>query len=302
MPITLTTVVDDHPRFWCEFVLWLLCANARTAMAKRVYFTCTPPAGLVAFANARGCDIRRADRLIAASPHCNKLIPFLDPTAPGDQIVTDSDVFLTGDLQPFLRPDRVRLPPNNHGNPPLAIFREVFAAAGLRPPEPGVALFTRVDGQRETFGGNVSAGVIAIPAAHRDLAHVWHKWALWLVERTEMLGRFAVHVDQVSFALAMQETDVRFQFLPPQANAVLQILPEITDLHALHLTSGHIPQYPQWFAADGTLKADAINPALADPIARYNLCVREANTVIATIPELAAFAENFLNPAYRRDG
>ena len=40
----LATVVDSHPRFWCEFVLWLICAERQSAMPRRVYVVGEAPA------------------------------------------------------------------------------------------------------------------------------------------------------------------------------------------------------------------------------------------------------------------
>jgi len=300
MNIGLSTVVDAHPRFWCEFMLWTLCAKAHTKAPMRAYFVGTPPPGLVRFAGSQGVDIRYSETLLPASPHCNKLLPFLDPDGFADQIVTDTDIFMLADLAALMQPDAVRLAPNYHCNPPLPFFQDLFRARGLGPPEPGLALFVGGAGLRETYLGNVNSGVIMIPRAHRDFAQAWLERARWMLDNPGLIGRWVIHTDQISFSLAARETGVPFVFLPPQANAMLEVLPQIQSLIALHLTSAHVPKYPDWFAADKSLRIAEINPALEPELSAFNGLIAQATTAINAVPELSAFAENFINPAWRR--
>ncbi len=299
--IGVATVVDAHPRFWCELALWAICARDHLPGPKRVYAVGDLPAGLAAFLDKAGIELRPAARLMAHSPHCNKLIPFLDPDGFEDQIVTDCDVFATGDFSRFFRQDQVRLPPNNHGVPPLEVFARVFAEAGLEcDPEPGLSIFAGGEKNMETFAGNVSAGVICVPLGLRSFCETWHARAAWFEQRLELLGRYKGHVDQISFAVAAAQTRVPFSHFPAQANAVLQLLPHIQSLYALHLTSGHIPQYRNWFNANGHLQTHALPVTLHNTIAAFNDRVDIAMGVLADIPETAMFRENFLNPDYRR--
>ena len=289
------------PRFWCELVLWALCANRHLPGPKRVYIIGEAPAGLERFIRQAGIDLRHAPPLMAHSPHCNKLIPFLDPDGFNDQIVTDCDVFATADFTGFFRRDQVRLPPNNHGVPPLAVFQEVFNRMGLEhPPEPGLSIFAGQNRNMETFAGNVSAGVICVPAQLRGFAETWREQAQWFDGRLGILGRYKGHVDQISFAVAAARVDLPFSHFPAQANAILQLLPHIRSLYALHLTSGHIPQYPEAFDGAGHLRLDGLPAALHAAVAGFNERVDQAMAVLADIPETADFRENFLNPAYRR--
>jgi len=299
--VGVTTVVDAHPRFWCELVLWTICARDHLPGPKRVYAVGGLPKALEAFLDRAGVELCPASTLMSHSPHCNKLIPFLDPQGLEDQIVTDCDVFATGDFTRFFRDDQVRLPPNNHGVPPLEVFDRVFAAAGLDGhPEPGLSIFPGRDENMETYVGNVSAGVICVPSALRPFCETWRARAEWFAHRLDLLGRYKGHVDQISFAVAAAETGVSFSHLPAQANAVLQLLPHVQSLYALHLTSGHIPRFRNWFSAKGHLQTHALPVAQHDAIAAFNDRVDMAMGVLANIPETAMFRENFLNPDYRR--
>lgn len=299
--IGLTTVVDAHPRFWCEFALWALCANRHMACPKRVYFVGDTPPELERFAQRSGIDIRHAPQLLSHSPHCNKLIPFLDPEGFGDQIVTDSDVFATDDFTRFFRSDRVRLPPNNHGVPPLSIFQSIFRELGLeQEPEPGLSIFPGHAQNMETFAHNVSAGVICIPARLRGFAEAWLRQAEWFADNMHLLGHYKGHVDQISFAVAAVREDLPFLHFPAQANAILQLLPHIQNLYALHLTSGHIPKFPAAFDAAQHLKTDGLPEAMHAQIEEFNGLVDEAKTLLTQIPATRHFVANLLNPAYRR--
>jgi hypothetical protein len=126
--------------------------------------------------------------------------------------------------------------------PPPRIFKSLLAASGLdRGYRPGVALFRGEEGIRETHINNISSGVVVAPAARsRDFARLWKKWAMWLVEHNHLLESWAFHVNQLSFALTMEELREDVEFLPPQVNTILHLLPEIATVRAFHLTTGHI--------------------------------------------------------------
>ena len=89
-------------------------------------------------------------------------------------------------------------------------------------------------------------------------------------------------------------------YLPPQANAVLHLLPHISELYAIHLTPGHIPGFPRLFSRDKTLNLEEVNANIRDALARFNETVREAVGILKTIPETRVFLHNFLNPEWKR--
>jgi hypothetical protein len=296
----LSAVADNHPRFMCEVVLWALCLR-NSPIKKRFYGVGDFPARLISTVEALGVEFSPAQHLISSSPETTKLYPFLDEHGYADQIVTDLDLFVVKDISCFFRRDVIRLPPNNHAVPPLAVFRDIFARLGVTEEiEPGVALFHGGDGNRETFASNVSAGAIFVPESLRDFVHLWFENAKWLSANREILGRFTGHIDQISFAVAKQRAKVPFLFLPPQANAVLHLLPHISELYAIHLTPGHIPGFPRLFSRDKTLNLQEVNPKIRDALARFNETVREAVGILKTIPETQAFLHNFLNPEWKR--
>src|SRR5262249_14384675 len=160
--------------------------------------------------------------------HCNKLIPFFEVHDSEFTVVTDVDLFFVSDPSDLFRSNRVRAAPNNHTNPPAQVFRDILAASGLGCDyRPGFALIKNGN-SRETHINNISAGIVAAPAAQsQTLAQTWRKWAEWLMIKRDLLGQYSGHIDQIAFALAMEELGEDVEFLPPQVNTILHILPEI---------------------------------------------------------------------------
>jgi hypothetical protein len=180
--------------------------------------------------------------------------------------------------------------------PPPQIFKSLLAASGLsRGYRPGIAVCRGAEGFRETHINNISSGIVVAPSARcQELAQLWRKWARWLVGHSEMLEAWTFHVNQVSFALTMEEMNDDVEFLPPQVNTILHILPEIATVRAFHLTTGHIPQFPQRFNADKTLNADGVAPGVVDAIMRLNDCIREALATMVWLPSTKDHLDKFL--------
>jgi len=301
---TLACVVDRHPRFHVELILWALCARAHLPESRFdpvVYFVDAAPPDLVEWLRRQRIEVRSTPTLIAASPHCNKIAPFAERHDGAVTLVADADLFFVEDFSGLLRSARFRAPPNNHCNPPPAVFRTVLAAAGVGDYRPGLALYRGAGGIRETHVNNISAGLVAAPPSRsRELAAAWLKWARWVVEHRHLLDRWAVHVDQIAFALAMEDMKEDVELLPAQTNAVLHLLAEVETVYGFHLTTGHIPRFPERFNADRTLSADGVAGGVAAAIGRLNDCIAEAVGVIAALPSTRDHMEMFLNPGWRR--
>lgn len=165
-----------------------------------------------------------------------------------------------------------------------------------------MALYQGGEGLRETHINNISAGIVVAPRSRAaELAENWRKWARWLVHNRALLEVWAVHIDQVAFALAMEEMREDVEFLPPHVNTVLHLLGEISTCYALHLTSGHISQFPGRFSADRTLVADGLADDLQVCLARLNRCIQEAVKVISALPSTREHFDKLLNPAWERE-
>jgi hypothetical protein len=300
----LCCIVDEHPRFYVEFVLWAICV--RNSLPERfrpfVYSIGEVPRDLLDWAGEFGVQAVLAAPVVEGSPHSNKIAPFFDDHGAEFTIVCDTDLFFVADPGELLTSNRFRAAPNNHCNPPPRIFQSILAASGLdRPYRPGVALFKGGEGLRETHINNISAGIVVAPSERAaELAEKWRKWAAWLVKNRGLLEAWGVHVDQVAFALAMEELDEDVEFLPPQINVILHLLGEISTCYALHLTTGHLPAFPHLLNADRTLATDGLAEGVRARLDGLNDGILEAVEVIRALPSTRDHLDKFLNPAWRR--
>jgi hypothetical protein len=178
---TLCCVVDADPRFYVEAVLWVLCVTRLLPTARFkpiVYVVGAVPRDLVKWIEINHVEVRQATGLIEGSPHCNKLIPFFEVHDSEFTVTTDVDLFFVSDPSDLFRSNRVRAAPNNHANPPAQVFRNILAVSSLGCAyRPGFALIKNGN-TRETHINNISAGIVAAPAAQsQTLAERWKKWA-----------------------------------------------------------------------------------------------------------------------------
>jgi hypothetical protein len=300
----LCCVVDENPRFYVEFVLWAICVrrNLPKNFHPVMYAVGDVPQDLVSWAGGMGVEVAAAERMVDGSPHSNKIAPFFNSHSADFTIVCDADLFFVGDPSDLISTDRFRAAPNNHCNPPSRIYQAILAASGLgRPYRPTLALFTGGHGQRETHINNISAGIVVASSARAaELAARWRKWATWLVANRALLEEWAIHVDQVAFALAMEDMQEDVEFLPAQVNTILHLLSEISTCYALHLTTGHIPLFPQLFNADHTMVTDGLQEGVRSGLDRLNNAIQEAVEVLRALPSTRDHLDKFLNPAWMR--
>lgn len=302
---TLATVIDRHPRFFVELVLWAICA--RRSLPDRdfhllVYFIDEAPSDLAEWLGRQGIEFRVTSPLVPASPHCNKIQPFLDEQPSDHLMVTDSDVYFVDNPSGLVTRHAIQAPPNNHCNPPGIVFRKLLETAGLgHAYRPGVSLMPNSSGGRETYRNNISAGVVGMPAAGAiGFASLWLEKARWLVDHRALLGAWGIHVDQVGFALAMAERGEEVSFLPPQMNMVLHMLTQLDAVYAFHLTSGHIPWFPSRFLPSGELSDEGVSPPMKLSLSVLNACIAHAREEILRLPSTRGHIEMFLNPAWKR--
>jgi hypothetical protein len=104
----------------------------------------------------------------------------------------------------------------------------------------------------------------------------------------------------VGFALAMEELGEDVEHLCPHVNTVLHLLSEISTCYALHLTTGHIPQFPKLFNSDRTLVVNGMAEGVRAGLSRLNERIAEAVAVIASLPSTRDHLDKFLNPAWVR--
>jgi hypothetical protein len=298
-------VVDSHPRFFTELILWAHCVDKfipKENFAVVVYFVGDEQPSLANWLSSKGISHKTTRPVVSGSPHSNKIAPFLDEYATDYTIVVDVDLFFVRDPSILFNSDGLRAAPNNHCNPPEWIYKEILMASGLnRPYRPGFALYPGKLRRRETHINNISAGIVGLPRSKsRSFACRWRHWAEWLVANRSVLKEWAVHVDQVAFCLATEDIQEDVEFLPPQVNTILYSLGEISTVYAFHLTSGHIPAFPHLFNSDKTMNSSGFSQGVIEAIEMLNGCIVEAVRDMSSLSPTRDHLVNFLNPQWIR--
>jgi hypothetical protein len=139
--------------------------------------------------------------------YCNKLCQLDNKVlfSYGHVILLDADVFLLESLAPLCNGDAVRAKPVDMPNPPMPIWRSLVERAGLDDlGQQAVPSFTP-DETTPLF--NCNGGLYVMRGCDLErLAPAWRFWAMFCLEQSAILGRWAHHADQLGFSLAMLES------------------------------------------------------------------------------------------------
>lgn len=151
--------------------------------------------------------------------YCNKLAQIENmPTADADAVVLlDTDTIAVSDLRVWISADAIRAKIVDFQNPPIETLREIASIAEL---DTGDTCSTDA-GEADTFVGNCNGGMYSIPGRlAQHLAIEWKRWATWLLAHPEPLRRVnrEIHVDQVSFWMALRATGMPFEIAPSNMN------------------------------------------------------------------------------------
>lgn len=285
----LSTTIDNMPRLHAELVLWAVCVTRNLPLSRfraTVNFVDEAPEDLASWLSERGIRVSIVERLVYGSPHCNRIASFLAAEEEDYIVATDSDLYFVGDPSLLFASRRIRACPNNSCNPPGYIFKKILEFSGLPVAyRPGVSLLPGRNGMRETHINNISAGIVALTSAGAsEFARAWVHWAKWLVANRGLLADWAAHVDQVAFALACEQLESDVEFLPPQSNLILEMLPLVETAYALHVTGAHIGYFARRFNADRTLSKEGLQPGVIEAVERFNTCVVEAAREVSRLP------------------
>lgn len=214
--VAWSCLVDDTPAIWSSLVPWLATAIDLAGLDPSrlyVHHVCALRPEIEALCRRLAINTRPTEPFDRRFPHTNKIRQLA--TTFGDArhvILTDVDVA-------FVSPpplDRIRTPAAGKvvdlPNPPIDVLRRVFSVAGLPAPAIWTNAFLNAQEARvefETFLGNCNGGMLVIDRDQlAPIGRAWAQWARWLVARIDLLDRSAVHVDQVSFCLAVNELGI----------------------------------------------------------------------------------------------
>ena len=221
-------VLDKDPYLTAQVFVWLNCLlDVQRVPPQNIFVHYT---SIVSDDFAEWLESRRVHLIEVApydprSPHCNKLRQLATFVAmPFSHVVLmDCDTAWIGNRPlPLPRGAPVAAKPVDFGMPPEPILSQIFREAGMGEPD-WIGLSSPSSGER-TDHNNCNGGLYLVS---RDIVGrldaAWRKWADWCLEHRDLFGRFAVHVDQVGFALALRDLGVRAQHLPIEWNYPIHV-------------------------------------------------------------------------------
>jgi hypothetical protein len=204
----IACVVDNHPRLHLEALRWYACLTEVAGVdASDLVIQAVGPLDSepLRYLEGQGVTVRSIYRFDERSPHCNKIAGALrlaQDTCQGVVVLSDADTAILDDPRRIERPDRsVSAKTVDWPLPPIEILTRIFETAGI-PTPPDVPLPWGPDNR--TFAGNCNGGIYLLDGALlTQVSSAWATWALWLLDRSELLEEWAVYVDQVAMVLAL---------------------------------------------------------------------------------------------------
>lgn len=277
----ISFVVDEAPLFQVQ--AWLLLHNLSkhinpddTQIILNYCGTIDPLLRRKAHeAGGNICEVARYGEGPAA--YCNKLQQFDNVMASGAQYVVmcDSDIGFMVDPCTLVRADMVQAKPVDLCNPPSEMLSHIFDLAGF----PNARFDTQPEFQAEelrdrTHRFNCNGGLYILPVEMlRRMAPVWRRYAELCLTQQEVLGRAAVHCDQISFALALEELALPFNPLEARHNFPLHFA-KSSYAHHGHLRP-EVLHYHRKMGPHGTILGPDV-PNIRAQVDRFNTLMADA--------------------------
>lgn len=213
--------LDQPHKFFHQTLVWVdsLCQNATVRREDLVIHAIE---GLsqwkIDYLESEGLKVVFAPAFDTKFPHCNKLRMLeSEVLAKADMVVMcDCDLAFCAPIDESISAGRLKAKIVDLSNPPIDFWKEIFRAAGFSDsPEIVLTEFS----SEPTYKGNFNGGLYIVPkAVFVEIKEPWIRWAKWMIERADMLQQFAVHVDQISFGLAVKELGLDVFPLEPGIN------------------------------------------------------------------------------------
>jgi hypothetical protein len=214
-------LIDDTPQIWSSITPWLATAVGLAGIDPSrmyVHHVCPLRPEVASLCARLGVNVVSVPAFDPRSPHSNKIRQCRSDYGDADRVVlTDVDIVFARDvpLETITAPVAGKLV--DGPNPSVAVLERIFAEAGIALPERFACSSWNAQSQRitfETVGGNFNGGLYVVDAPFLAVLGVrWAHWARWLLDRVELLDKWRVHVDQVSFCLALGEAGSGLQIL-----------------------------------------------------------------------------------------
>lgn len=210
--------VDDDPILKAQAFIWLNCLKRLQKIDPSSIFVhaTAGPSEFLDWLGSENINIIQVDRFDSRNKYCNKikqLATFCEGTY--DQIVfMDCDTAWIGkEKLPLGLPVSARIV--DMANPPELVLQAIFIASGLGQPNWWPVSFPRGTGRELSDMNNCNGGLyICAGDFVKELEPRWRFWALWCLDNSHLFKSYHNHADQVSFALATRQLNVRVGHLP----------------------------------------------------------------------------------------
>jgi len=221
MTIVFACVTDGSPKYDYQALVW---ATTLVRCAEQ-----SPEHIIVHATGGKGQLLRRVEQLgIEVAP----IEPF-DPTWPRAHkiaqldspalhsigadyaVLCDCDLAFCSDPSQWVG-GRFRAKLVDRARPPIEIWRRLFELEEFpEPPEESLP----TNASTPTYARNVNAGVLIVSMSLlEDLKPAWAHWYRRTLRHRRLLGKHAVHVVQVSLALALRQLNATVDHLPLALN------------------------------------------------------------------------------------
>ena len=315
--------VDSHPRFEFHAVLWAWSLIRLGSVAAESIFVHTAPGTSPEFIGVMqdfGVNVCASERFHPGHPHCNKIMQTETDFGDHEQVVLcDCDVMAARPLDIDIGSDSVAGRPVDRPNPALQDLIRLYTNAGVSVPA-SVPVGLPKSREEETLFTNWNGGLYVIRSSElSSLGRSWKKHALSLIEHeTENLGAARIHIDQISFGIALCELELPCRHLERSYNVPLHLGPA-GDLATDAVTSATIVHHHGNQDSLGFLipigdpvidsSLSRINSALKELLSNRVLSDRNFSAVHASwqgsaestsAEDLDAAERAFCNPRYTR--
>ncbi len=228
-------VVDNKPKFRAQSFILIqsLLSNGVQPQNIFIHLININSKKYISWLNDLGVNVRHVEIFLTNHVYCNKLsqlATFESLERDWDQVVLlDCDIAVISldglNIEEDVAAKLVDLP-----NPPYSILKSLFQKAQLAIGAP-VNTTIQTDENHITDQYNCNGGVYIIRKNSFDaVVSEWKSFALWCADNVELFtSKYVKHIDQVSFAMALNKLDLTFRHL------------DIEDNYPLHLSQELLP-------------------------------------------------------------
>ncbi len=209
LTIAYSFVVDDKPKFYWQARIFLLSLiHLAKVSPKNIFAHMTSPNHTFeSFAKSLGIHIIFIEKW-GDKKYCNKLqqIETIQLQQTDYVFLCDCDLAILNALDSIVIPKNITGKVVDIDNPNIESLKKIFDHFSLNYPKINYETLT----SQPTFDGNFNGGLYGLPGKElKKFGTIWKKWVTKLLNSPEsenILGKKIIHVDQISFCMALQET------------------------------------------------------------------------------------------------